>query len=149
MSEEKTDTVDDLKKNKVLDPKEFQSLSRKPEEGDFVVVEFLGKRRSSPTYKVGKITKNFNIDGNGEISYLKRSEKILNKFLLPSKSELHAINIKNIITILPNPTFSGQQALYHFDVNLTLLRLNYKLGMNFKSENFVTKESLSSFNFFL
>lgn len=71
--------MDDMEKEKVLNPEKFQSLSQEPDKEDFVVVEFIEKRRSSPTCRVEKIIDDFDNDGNGEIFYLKKSEKVLNK----------------------------------------------------------------------
>lgn len=98
-------------------------LCRDPEEGEYVLVEFKAKE---PTYYIGKILTGIDKNQEFEISYLRKSSKVLGKFVLPQVPDLSNVSRGDIKMILPKPTYSGtkrQQNHLDFAVDLSMLKM--------------------------
>lgn len=101
----------------------FPPLSRNPEEGEYVLVEFNAKEA---TYYIGKILTVIDKDQEFGISYLRKSSKVLGKFVLPQVPDLSSVCRDDIKMILPKPTYSGtkrQQNYLEFAVDLFMLKM--------------------------
>ena len=66
--------------------------------GDYVFVEFQDRKK---IYYVGKVTKVD--DGDIEISYCRKSSKILGAFVFPLVADIAQVDIEDIKLILPPP----------------------------------------------
>jgi len=66
-----------------INPNKFSKLTRKPQEGDYVLVKFQGKTMMNK-FCVGKIIGDEDEDGDLEISYLRESAKVDELFVMPS-----------------------------------------------------------------
>lgn len=78
-------------------PMEFQDIEV-VNTGDYVLVEFQDRKK---IYFVGKVTKV--ADGDIEVSYCRKSSKMLDAFVFPLVEDIAQVDIKDIKLILPPP----------------------------------------------
>lgn len=90
------------------------------QEGDYVLTEFTTDKKERKVYYIGKVLKNKGDGQDYEISFLKPSEKMLGKFVLPNVPKIEVVEEGVIKMILPQPKFFGstkrQQSHYSFEV---------------------------------
>lgn len=94
----------------------FLPLTKEPEEGDYVLVEFA-VAATEKKYYVGKILKEKDDEGDLQISYLRKSQKVATKYVLPQVPDLQSVHINDIKLLLPKPTTGGtrrQQNMLEF-----------------------------------
>ena len=107
-----------------IDPNKFSKLTRKPQEDDYVLVKFQGKKMMNK-FCVGKIIGDEDEDGDLEISYLRESAKVDELFVMPNIPDLASVHISEIKVILPAPSDVGtkrQLSRYKFPlVDFSLL----------------------------
>ncbi|CAH1979166.1 unnamed protein product [Acanthoscelides obtectus] len=121
-SEEEGSSED--KENKLFEiPDSCGPVDSRHEEGDFILVKFnVGTRK---IFYVAKVI------GEGskrevEVSYLRKSSKIRNSFLLPDVPDIATV-VTDIKLILPKQIFSEgtkkQQGVYKFDIDFSRIDL--------------------------
>lgn len=98
---------------------DFEDLERPPTTGDFVLVEFATKNK---IYFVGKILSIEEESSECEVTFLRKSLKLENKFVMPLVPDVSFINKKCIKMLLPNPTTAlgktkRQQSAVSFEIN--------------------------------
>lgn len=105
-----------------LDGTNFPPLQKSPKEGEYVLVEFSD--RKNKFFYAAKVLKEEDKEGDLEVSYLRRSVRIKDKFSLPDIPDLKSVHKSDVKLILPKPTCSGtrrQQNLLHFDVDFSFI----------------------------
>ena len=65
-------------------------------------------------YFVGKIIGNKDDDNDLQVSYLRKSTKVIDKFVMPSVPDLKSVSLKHIKMSLPKPTTSGTRRQQNF-----------------------------------
>lgn len=97
---------------------DFEDLERSPIPGDYVLVEFETKKK---IYYIGKIISYVDESTECEVSFLRKSVKLENKFVMPNVPDISFIDKKCIKTLLPMPTTFGktkrQQSALTFEIN--------------------------------
>ncbi|KAK3931050.1 Thiosulfate-binding protein [Frankliniella fusca] len=107
-----------------IDRTNFPPLKEAPKEGNYILVEFVDKK--SKVYYIGKVLKEEDDEGDFEVTYLRRSLKVKDKFCLPNVADLKSVHRSDVKLVLPSPTCSGtkrQQNLLHFDCDLSLINV--------------------------
>lgn len=101
----------------------LQSLETAPSSGEFILVEFQTK--NNKVYYVAKVLK---VDGSDvEVSFLRRSNKMMNTFLMPNVPDIAMVYLRDIKLVLQTPKLSGntkrQQGFYSFNEDLSRIDL--------------------------
>ncbi|XP_064641955.1 uncharacterized protein LOC135496524 [Lineus longissimus] len=92
-------------------------------EGDYVLTEYTTEKKKKVHY-IGKVLREKDKSGDYEISFLKRSQKMVGKFVMPPVPKIEIANEDVIKMILPRPTWFGstkrQLSQYSFEVQFGL-----------------------------
>lgn len=108
------------------DPNNLPPISRAPEEGEYVLVQFPSAKET--TYYVGKVL-DPDDDGDMQISYLRKKICRDNAlcFGVPPIPDLATVNISDVKVILPKPTANSatrrQQSLVAFQYDFSMMKL--------------------------
>ena len=73
--------------------------------GDFIFFRYEGKK--STAFYTGIVKKQMDEEGDFEVEYLKRSDKVKNKFVNFKTDEVWSVNKKDIINLLTKSDISG------------------------------------------
>lgn len=103
----------------------FPVLEKTPEEGDFVLVEFL-IRNKKPKYYVAKVLSKVDHEGDLEVSYMRRHNLKTGEmiFRMPPCPDLASVEMDSVKVILPQYTYdeessSRQKGMYKFSFDFT------------------------------
>lgn len=99
-------------------PSGFEELDREPVEEDFVLVQVCDKQKY---FYVGKVMKQTDKEGDLEISFLRKNQKILNVFIWPSVPDVASVPNEDIKLLLSAPMRKNgtkrTQSFLSFEVN--------------------------------
>lgn len=112
------ESEDDMDLDTEAEPTGFEELERDLREGDYVLVKFHQKKN---IFFVGIVTGLKDDEGDYEVTFLRKSSKILDKFVYPTVPDICSVNEASIKMILPTPAphkgTKRQASYYHFEVN--------------------------------
>ena len=81
-SSEVFDSDDD--RDNIILPGNFRPLDRNPTEGEYVLIEFQGRKAKDPEFYIAKVLKELDSENDIEVSFLRRSSKVRDKFCVPN-----------------------------------------------------------------
>lgn len=115
---------DDDEQNEIIVTEPFVRLEEQPKEGDFILVQFIICNKK--IFYLAKVIRGGNrVDV--EVSFLRKSSKIINSFQLPNVPDIATVPLEDIKMILTKPSFSGgtkrQQGMYKFNIDFSKLDL--------------------------
>lgn len=90
--------------NEEIELQSYDQLSRKPKEGDFVLVEFSGKHAK---FYIGEVLREVD-DTDYEVKFLRKSEKMWGKFFYPDVPDIASVAANDIRALLPVPSEHGK-----------------------------------------
>lgn len=96
-----------------VDPNGFEDLVRSPEVEDFVLVEFKIKEKNKKdawkkVYYIGQVSGNADENGDIEVTFYRKHQKIAEKFVLPIVPDISTVPGSAIKMILPKPNKHGK-----------------------------------------
>lgn len=94
----------------LVDPASLGPLARGPREGEYVLLKedkSVGQaKKKKVTFVIGKAISNTTA-GRVQLSLLKKSQKVKDKFLLHDPPEIKNVLVKSCVMLLPKPDISG------------------------------------------
>ncbi len=115
---------DDILPLRPIQYDDFEELDRSPEQGDYILVEFRAKKA---TFYIGKVIEGKDSNGDFVASFLRKSDKIVGKFVQPNVLDVASVPEKDIKMILPQPVTLGftkrQKSLISFEVDFQFINI--------------------------
>ncbi|KAK3917739.1 DNA ligase 1, partial [Frankliniella fusca] len=110
-----------------VEPESAAGLPRDLEEGDYVLVSVSSSKKKGAVknYKLGQVLSTTKT--TADVSFLKHSEKVKEKFSVCDPPELQSVSLKSVVGLLPKPSISGtkRQGYHHaFEVDFSKVRLH-------------------------
>ncbi|XP_064598457.1 uncharacterized protein LOC135464820 [Liolophura sinensis] len=85
-----------------LGPVNFKDISSE----SYVLVEFVAEKSTNLAYYVAKIL-TIGDETDIQVDFLRKSQKVLNKFVYPAVSDRHPVDLDDIKAVLPSPVARG------------------------------------------
>lgn len=85
-----------------LGPVDVKDIS--PE--SYVLVEFVAEKSTNLAYYVAKIL-SIEHENDIQVGFLRKSQKVFNKFVYPAVSDRHPVDLDDIKAVLPSPVARG------------------------------------------
>ncbi|GBM25124.1 hypothetical protein AVEN_96690-1 [Araneus ventricosus] len=103
---------------------DFEELDKSPEQGDYVLVEFRAKKA---TFYIGNVIESKDYGGEFVVGFLRKSDKMVGKFVQPNVPDVTSVPEKDIKMILSQPVTLGftkrQKSLISFEIYFRFINI--------------------------